>query len=126
MMRSNFWCGALSSCALSLTLCNLSSAARLVRGRGSFFKTLCLATVSPCYDDSKNNVKAAEACGHKVISQSCWSKQRHCAEQHKTDSHYRNDLYRKCPARHNRRPIEQKPHARQSRVKSCAVEHDRQ
>src|SRR5437764_8907350 len=105
MSRSNLSCGA-----RSLTLLSFPSPVRCLRS-DSFFKMLCLATVSPCDDNAKKNIEQAEACSHVEVPPRSRAEKCNRAQDHKAHAFKGNDADGECASGDDARAVKQKPHA---------------
>src|SRR5215208_5767596 len=68
-----------------------------------------LATVTPCDDESENQVQRAEADAEQHVGDGERREDRAEAEEHETDAHHRHDADGERAAADERRAVEQQP-----------------
>src|SRR5438067_8893046 len=68
-----------------------------------------LATVSPCDDETENDVQSAEAGAEDQVADRQADERRQPAEEHEADTHHRNEADGKRAAADERGAVQQQP-----------------
>src|SRR5258706_15073602 len=85
-------------------------------GSPCFFAVAVLATVTPCDDESEDDVKAAETGAEHHVRRAERDERRERAEEHEGDAHHGDDTDRECAAADEGRPVQQQPRRGNRRI----------